>query len=477
LNNLIVKVNKLLKKIYKLAKQEQVDVYVVGGYVRDQLLGISEGKDIDFVVVGSGLEFARKLDKKLRQKGSLVEFPDFDTARYVLPDLEIEFAGARTEKYTKDSRKPEVRETSLDEDLQRRDFTVNAMAQKLEKKGKLGEVLDPFAGQKDLQKKILRTPLDPKETFSEDPLRMLRAARFAAQLGFSIEANTYEAMSKNQERLKIVSAERLQEELFKLLATKEPAIGLQILFETKLFKQFLPEVMALYGVEEVYGQHHKNVWEHTLKVVANLAEKSDKVLLRYAALMHDIGKPGTKEFTKGRGWTFDMHEHLGLKIVRDVGKRLRMSKEGTEYVAQLVRWHQQPIQLMDDGITDAAVRRLVVNLGEDLEDLLMLCRSDVTTGNPKKKAKRLRNYDILEQRIEELMEKDKLREFQSPFRGAEIMKVCGLKPGPTVGKIKTAIEDAILDGEIKNEYKAAKKYFEKIKDDYLAKAEDWEFLK
>ncbi len=472
-----MKIKKLLKKIYKLAKQEKLEVYVVGGYVRDQLLGIGDGKDIDFVVVGSGLAFAQKLDRKLRQKGSLVEFPDFDTARYVLPDLEVEFAGARTEAYDKSSRKPEVTGTSLSVDLQRRDFTVNAMAQKIERGGKLGDIRDSFGGQKDLDKKILRTPMDPNETFSEDPLRMLRAARFAAQLGFSIAADTYEAMGKNQERLKIVSAERIQEELFKLLATKEPAIGLQILYETKLFAFFLPELMALYGVEEIYGQQHKNVWEHTLKVVANLAEKSDKVLLRYAALMHDIGKPSTKQFDKKRGWTFDMHEHLGLKMVRDIGKRLHMSKEDIEYVAKLVRWHQQPIQLMDEGITDAAVRRLVVNLGEDLDDLLKLCRSDITTGNPKKKTQRLKNYDVLEERIEELMEKDKLREFQSPVRGEEIMQICGLKPGPTVGRIKTALEDAILDGIIPNNYEATKKYFEKIKDEYLAKADDWERVK
>lgn len=475
---------KILSKIYKVAKKQKVDVYVVGGYVRDNLLGLKQKKDIDFVVVGSGLEFAKALDKELKEVGSLVEFPDFDTARYVFtktddvgnknPILEIEFAGARTEKYQKNSRKPIVTATTLEEDLRRRDFTVNAMAQKVGVLGKLGKIVDPFGGQNDLKKKLLKTPLDPNETFSEDPLRMMRAARFAAQLGFAIEVKTYEALKTNYERLKIISAERIKEELFKLLATKQPSVGLRILYETGLFSMFLPEVNALEGVEEIYGQHHKNNLEHTFKVVDNVSEKTNKVLLRFAALMHDIGKPGTKEFVSGRGWTFDMHEHLGKKIVRMVSKRLRFSKEESDYIAKLVRWHQQPINLMDEGVTDSAVRRLIVNLGDELNDLMILCRSDITTGNPTKLKKRLKNYDYLEKRIEEVIEKDKLRAFQSPVRGEEIMELTGLKPGPTVGKIKTAIEEAILEGIIPNDYQAAKKYFEEIKDEYLLEVKDWE---
>ena len=477
---------KIFSKIYKIAKKEKVEVYVVGGYVRDNLLGLKEKKDIDFVVVGSGLEFTKALDKELKEVGSLVEFPDFDTARYVFTEedeagnkiqlLEIEFAGARTEKYDESSRKPIVTGTSLEEDLKRRDFTVNAMAQKISTFGKLGKIIDPFDGQKDLKNKILRTPLDPNETFSEDPLRMMRAARFASQLGFAIEANTYEALKTNYQRLKIISAERIKEELFKLLNTKQPSIGLRILYETGLSSMFLPEVNALDGVEEIYGHQHKNNLEHTFKVVDNVAEKTNKVLLRFTALMHDIGKPGTKQFVPGRGWMFDMHEHLGKKIVRIVSKRLRFSKEESDYVAKLVRWHQQPISLMDEGVTDSAVRRLIVNLGEELDDLMILCRSDITTGNPTKLKKRLKNYDYLEKRIVEVMEKDKLRAFQSPVRGEEIMELTGLKPGPTVGKIKTAIEEAILEGIIPNEYQAAKKYFEEIKDEYLKIAEKWEFI-
>lgn len=484
MNKIIMETRKLFSKIYKVAKKEKVEVYVVGGYVRDSLMNVKEKKDIDFVVVGSGLKFAKALDKELKEIGSLVEFPDFDTARYVFTEedeagnkiqlLEIEFAGARTEKYDQSSRKPAVTATSLEEDLKRRDFTVNTLAQKVGAFGKLGKIVDLFEGQKDLKNKILRTPLDPNETFSEDPLRMMRATRFASQLGFVIEANTYEALKTNYQRLKIISAERIKEELFKLLSTKQPSVGLRILYETGLCSMFLPEVNALDGVEEIYGHQHKNNLEHTFKVVDNVAEKTDKVLLRFAALMHDIGKPGTKQFASGRGWTFDMHEHLGKKIVRIISKRLRFSKEESDYVAKLVRWHQQPISLMDEGVTDSAVRRLIVNLGDELNDLMILCRSDITTGNPTKLKKRMKNYDYLEKRLEEVMEKDKLRAFQSPVRGEEIMELTGLKPGPTIGKIKTAIEEAILEGIIPNEYQSAKKYFEEIKDEYLSEVEDWE---
>lgn len=484
MNKIIMETRKLFSKIYKVAKKEKVEVYVVGGYVRDSLMNVKEKKDIDFVVVGSGLKFAKALDKELKEIGSLVEFPDFDTARYVFTEedeagnkiqlLEIEFAGARTEKYDQSSRKPAVTATSLEEDLKRRDFTVNTLAQKVGAFGKLGKIVDLFEGQKDLKNKILRTPLDPNETFSEDPLRMMRATRFASQLGFVIEANTYEALKTNYQRLKIISAERIKEELFKLLSTKQPSVGLRILYETGLCSMFLPEVNALDGVEEIYGHQHKNNLEHTFKVVDNVAEKTDKVLLRFAALVHDIGKPGTKQFASGRGWTFDMHEHLGKKIVRIISKRLRFSKEESDYVAKLVRWHQQPISLMDEGVTDSAVRRLIVNLGDELADLMILCRSDITTGNPTKLKKRIKNYDYLEKRLEEVMEKDKLRAFQSPVRGEEIMELTGLKPGPTIGKIKTAIEEAILEGIIPNEYQSAKKYFEEIKDEYLSEVEDWE---
>lgn len=466
---------KLFKNVYQVSEDLKMPAYVVGGFVRDEIMGRKkEIKDIDFVIVGSGLEFAKKFDEIMCQEGSLVEFPDFDTARYVFPDLEVEFAGARTEVYETNSRKPKVVATSLEEDLKRRDFTVNAMAKAVIKSGLSTVVEDPFGGAKDIENKILRTPLDPDITFSEDPLRMIRAVRFSSQLDFKIEENTYQALVKNKDRLKIISAERIQEELFKLLATPLPSIGLYILYESGLFAEFMPEVCELKGVEDAFGHKHKdNLW-HTFKVVDNIAEYSDKTSLRLAGLLHDIAKPQTKKYVHGRGWTFDMHEHLGKKMVRIICRRLHLSKEITEYVAKLVRWHLYPIAVMDEGVTDSPVRRLIVNLKDDLSDLLILCRADITTGNPQKKERRLKNYDILEKRIVEVMEKDKLRAFQSPLRGEEIIELSGLKPGPTIGKIKKALEEAILDGIIPNDYDATKEYFFKIKDSFLAEAGEWE---
>jgi putative nucleotidyltransferase with HDIG domain len=464
------------------------EVSVVGGYVRDLLLGRPFKKDIDCVVVGSGLVFARAFDTQVEKVGRLIEFPDFDTARYLIPlseteTLELEFAGARSEVYDPNSRKPVVMGATLETDMRRRDFTVNAMAipvSALAKKKMPSlatikkSVFDPLGGQKDLAEKILKTPLDPDATFSDDPLRMLRAIRFAAQLDFTIDGATLEAIHRNRKRLSIISAERIQEELFKLLATKTPSIGLFLLFQTHLLDVFLPEVSSLDGVEDVYGHQHKNNLIHSFKVVDNIAERSDKVWLRLAGLLHDIGKPGTKKFVEKIGWTFHGHEHLGKKMLYAIAKRLKFSKDLTEYLAKLIRWHLQPIGLMDDGITDSAVRRLIVTMGPEINDLLILGRGDITTGNPHKKEKRLKNYDYLETRVAEVIERDKLMAFQSPLRGDEIMSLCGLKPGPTVGKIKTAIEEAILDGIIPNDYEPAKAYFEQIKDTYLAKAENWE---
>jgi len=366
-----------------------------------------------------------------------------------------------------------VTHTSVEEDLSRRDFTVNAMAQKVEKTG-LGDIIDPFLGQKDLKARILKTPLDPDITFFDDPLRMLRAARFAAQLDFDIESATYTAMHENRKRLSIISKERIQEELMKLLATPVPSIGLARLYQSKLIDEFLPEVSALAGVEEVKGYQHKDNFNHTLAVVDNIAEYSDKPLLRLAGLLHDIAKPDTKKFVQGRGWTFDMHEHLGRKMTKEIMRRLKFSNKDIWYVSELVRWHLQPIALMDKGVTDSAVRRLIVGLQELLPDLLQLCRSDITTGNQKKKIKRLKNYDYLDKRIIEVLETDKLRAFQSPVRGEEIMEVLGLKPGPTVGKMKKEIERAILDGEIPNEYEAARAYFDTIHELFMKDVKEWE---
>lgn len=469
----------IFRTIATVGKQIGMSAFVVGGYVRDELLQGEEtwtqGKeDIDIVVAGSGIAFAKAFDGALGGQGRLIEFPDFDTARYLLPDVELEFAGARSERYDPSSRKPTVAPATIETDLSRRDFTVNAMARPITIRGTLGRILDPFNGKNDIQEKILRTPLSPDETFFDDPLRMLRAARFAAHLGFSLEKETLAAMERNAERLSIISAERIKEELFKLLAAPVPSIGLWILYGTKLLDQCLPEVANLSGVEEAFGYSHKDNLSHTFAVVDNIAIRSDNVLLRYAGLMHDIAKPQTKKFVRGRGWTFDMHEHLGKKMALDIGRRLRLSFDENKYVARLVRWHLQPIALMDDGITDSAVRRLIVTLGDDLSDLLILCRSDITTGNQRKREHRLGNYERLDKRIIEVIEKDKLRAFQSPVRGEEIMAVCGLKPGPTVGRIKDAIEEAIIEGKIPNDYTAAKEYFEQIKGEYLKNVGEWE---
>jgi poly(A) polymerase len=477
-----VKIN-YFKLLATVSKKEKTPIYIVGGFVRDYLMGSDNKKDWDFAVLGSGLVFAKQFDKAMKKSGSLIEFPDFDTARYIIGEgdkaLVLEFAGARRESYRETSRKPAVKSATLEEDLARRDFTVNAMALPVDifagskpTPAKVTKaVIDPFNGQKDLKDKVLRTPLGPDTTFSEDPLRMMRAVRFAAQLNFGIDMAALKSIHKNRDRMKIISAERVQEELLKLLSCSAPSVGLILMFQTGLLDIILPEVAKLDGVEEVFGHQHKNNLVHTFKVVDNIAERSDSILLKFAGLLHDIGKPLTKKFIAKIGWTFYQHEHIGRKMAKQIAKRLHMSNDAVEYLSKLVRWHQQPISLMDEGITDSAVRRLIVNLGEELGDLLILGRSDITTGNPLKKEKRLKNYDHLEKRIVEVMEKDKLRAFQSPVRGEEIMKLCGLKPGPTIGRIKEAIEEAILDGIIPNEYGPALAYFHKIKAEYLKNAQ------
>ncbi|MDD2757788.1 MAG: HD domain-containing protein [Patescibacteria group bacterium] len=484
---------KIFKTVSTVAKKTATPTYAVGGFVRDFLMGWEQKKDIDFVVEGSGLAFAKEFDKAMKEAGSLVEFPDFDTARYILSTqggpasgwgegddtLVLEFAGARGESYDVKSRKPKVKTATLADDLLRRDFTVNAMAVEAKifaatKKPTMTAVKKALVSVDnslaDLQERLLRTPLDPDKTFSDDPLRMMRAIRFAGQLHFGIDAPALKSIHKNRERIKIISAERVQEELLKMLACPMPSVCLILLFQTGLLDIVLPEVAELDGVEEVYGHQHKNNLVHTFKVVDNIAERGGSILLRLAGLLHDIGKASTKKFLPKIGWTFYQHEHVGRKLAGQIGRRLRLSKEQTDYISKLVRWHQQPISLMDEGITDSAVRRLIVNLGDELADLLTLGASDITTGNPTKKEKRLKNYERLKKRIDEVMEKDKLRAFQSPVRGEEIMAECGLKPGPTVGRIKEALEEAILDGIIPNEYEATKKYFLKIKDKYLKEA-------
>lgn len=479
----------IFQQLDQVSKDMVTPLFVVGGFVRDILLGQEPKKDLDIVVVGDALVIAKAYDELFKQQGSLVEFPDFRTARYVLIDedgstFEVEFASARSEEYGKDSRKPQVATATLEQDLSRRDFTVNAMAVPVawfversapwSREELANAVIDPYHGQADLVARLLKTPLDPDTTFSDDPLRMLRAVRFAAQLKFGLPLYIQEAVFRNRERIKIVSAERIQEELLKLMAAFEPSIGLQLMFDTKLMDFVLPEIVALDGVEDVYGHSHKNNLTHTFKVVDNVATHSSNVWLRLAGLFHDIGKPATKRLMPKIGWTFHAHEHVGRKMIYSVGKRLRLPNHQIDYLAKLIRWHLQPIALMDEGITDSAVRRLIVTLGDEINDLLILGRSDITTGNPYKKERRLKNYDGLEKRVAEVLEKDKLRAFQSPLRGEEIMALCGLKPGPTVGKIKKALEEAILDGLVPNEHEPTREYFLKIKDDFLKHVQDWE---
>lgn len=447
---------KLLQSVAAVSKAEKTPVYAVGGFVRDKIMGRSS-TDIDFVVDGVGIDFAKKVVEKL-QAGGEVYFEDFDTARMEVDGFVLEFAGARKEKYTKNSRKPKVQPVkNVAEDLSRRDFTVNAIAMHIDKEH-FGEYLDPFDGQNDIEREIIRTPLDPSETFSDDPLRMMRAARFAAQLGFGIDGVTLEGIKKEAARIDIVSAERIRDELLKLLASDKPSVGLHILFDTGLLAYVLPELHDLSGVEYKDGQHHKDQMVHSFIVADQMAALTDDVIARLTALLHDVGKGPSKRFKRGRGWTFDGHDVVGARMMTKIGKRLRLSTDQTKKVRKLIKWHLRPQTITAEGVTDSAVRRIIVNLDDLLEDLILLYRADITTANPKKLRQRERDYKILLERIEEVKERDRLAAFQSPVRGEEIMQLLNLTPGPQVGKIKKAIEEAILEGEIPNQYDAAKAY-------------------
>jgi poly(A) polymerase len=382
-------------------------------------------------------------------------------------DMQLEFVGARKESYRGDSRKPQVEPADLPSDLSRRDFTINAMAFALNAE-KFGTLVDPFDGRKDLQARLLRTPLEPSMTFSDDPLRIMRGIRFATQLDFKIEEKTFSGMREMRERLRIISQERITEELLKILTAPRPSIGLCLLDDVGVLEIIFPEFVALKGVEEYKGYFHKDVFNHTLMVVDNLAAMSDKIPLRLAALVHDIAKPRTKAFIQGKGWSFHGHEDVGARMLPAIFNRLRLPNDWLKYVQKLTRLHLRPIALTEEECTDSAYRRLLFQAGEDLEDLLMLCRADITSGNVKRRERHLANFDFVVERLNEVEEKDRMRAFQSPVRGDEIMQVCNLTPGPLVGKLKSAIEDAILDGKIPNEHDAALAYLLGIKDDILA---------
>ncbi len=431
--------------------------YVVGGYVRDRLLG-RPSKDMDIVCVGDGIALAHAVAAQLRPRPKVTVYKRFGTAMLRMKDMEIEFVGARKESYRLDSRKPSVSKGSLADDQNRRDFTINALAVSLNETD-FGHILDPFHGIYDLEQKIIKTPLEPGRTFSDDPLRIMRAVRFAAQLGFEIEGETMKALGQYRNRLSIISQERITTELNKIVTSPQPSVGFKILFDTGLLEIMFPELFQMYGVDVRNGISHKDNFYHTLEVLDNLALKSDNLWLRWAAILHDIGKPTTKRFEKGNGWTFHGHEALGAAMVPRIFKKMKQPLDHQmKYVQKLVRLHQRPICLSKEEITDAAMRRLLFDADEDLEDLMMLCESDITSKNPKKVKRYLDNYQLVRQRLKEVEENDHIRNWEPPISGEEIMATFGIKPSKQVGIIKNAIKEGILDGDIHNTYDDAKEF-------------------